>query len=123
MPKKHQIIVFSDDLTFVGVYDSWNDTARQVLKDEKAGSKISKYVAGKLNELEGFIFLEFEGYVTATAIEQFRKVARYRKIQASLFRITTEVIGQLSEEDANAINDIVNKYIHTDEKSDIATDQ
>ena len=111
MPKKHQIIVFKEDLEFVGVYDSWNDTARQILKDEKAGSRISKYVAGKINELEGFIFLEFEGYVTATAIEQYRKVARYRKIQANIFKLTTDVISQLSEEDAKTISIIVNKYI------------
>ena len=110
MPKKHQIIVFNEDLEFIGVYDSWNDTARQVLKDEKAGGKISRYVAGKINELEGFIFLEFEGYVTATAIESFRKVARYRKIQANIFKLTTNVIGQLSEEDAQTISDIVKKY-------------
>jgi hypothetical protein len=111
MPKKHQIIVYADDLEFVGLYDSWNDTARQVLKDEKAGSKISKYIAGKVNDLEGYIFLDFQGYMTAQSIESYRKLARSRKLLSNIFKIDTELIARLSEEDAQTIDKIVQKYI------------
>lgn len=111
MPKKHQIIVFNEELKFIGIYNSLVETATAIFNDKAYAGKILKFVQGKLNELEGYIFLEYEDYVTASAINRYQKAAKSRKLLSNIFKIDTELIAKLSEEDAETIDSIVNKYI------------
>jgi len=111
MPKKHQIIVFDEDLKFIGIYNSLIETSSAFFNDKSYTGKILRYLQGKLNELEGYIFLEFEGYVTAKAINEYQKVAKSRKLLSNIFKIDSKLIAKLTEEDALTIDTIIKKYI------------
>lgn len=110
MPNKHKTIVFNDSLEFIGAYGSWAEAANDIFNDKSYINKIAKYVSGKINDLEGYIALPFEGYLTAASIREYQRLAKSRKLLSNIFKIDSKLIAKLTEEDAQAIDEIIKKY-------------
>jgi hypothetical protein len=111
MPNKNKTIVFDNNLEFVGAYSSWSEAASDIFNDKDYINKIARYIQGKINDLDGYVALPFQGYLTAARISEYKKAAKSRMLLANIFKIDSSLIAKLSEEDAQAIDEIIKKYI------------